>query len=82
MFESLVGRHPFEELVDAAPDVLVEAQRNRPLPNAGEQLSSSVPAEVRCALDVVVAKACAKDPEDRFDTADDMRRALLAAVDT
>lgn len=80
LFESLVGRHPFEELIDAAPEVLVEAQRKRPIPSARELLPRSIAAEVRCALDIVLAKACAKDPGDRFATADDLRCALLAAV--
>jgi serine/threonine protein kinase len=80
LFESLVGRHPFEEIVDAEPDVLLDAQHHRPLPSTVEHLPGSVPLEVRHALEIVVAKACAKDPAERFATADDMRRALLAAV--
>jgi serine/threonine protein kinase len=80
LFEALVGRHPFEDLVDSEPEVLVKAQRERSLPSIGESISRCVPAEVRCALDIVLGKACAKDPAARFETADDMRRALLATV--
>lgn len=80
LFEALVGRHPFEELVDSEPNVLVAAQRERPLPAARDLLPRSVPAAVRCGLDIVLSKACAKDPGERFATADDMRRALLATV--
>jgi hypothetical protein len=32
---------------------------------------------VRCGLDVIVARACDKDPTRRFASASDMRAALL-----
>jgi serine/threonine protein kinase len=80
LFESLVGRHPFEDLIDCEPDVLVDAQRHRPVPSVRDLLPRSIPAELRCALDIVLGKACAKQPSERFATADDMRRALVATV--
>lgn len=76
----LTGRHPFEELLGEPARVLIEAQCERPLPAPSQWLPPELPAAVRCGLDVVVAKACAKDPAERFASASDMRRALLDAL--
>jgi serine/threonine-protein kinase len=77
LFEALTGRHPFEDLLREPVSALLVAHCQRTIPAPSHWLPGSVPAVVRCGLDVVVAKACAKDPADRFATAADMRRALL-----
>ncbi|MCX4240872.1 serine/threonine-protein kinase [Paraliomyxa miuraensis] len=80
LFEVLTGRHPFEELLGQPAKVLIEAQVGRPIPAPSQWLPLELSAGVRCGLDVVVAKACAKDPKQRFESANDMRRALLDAL--
>jgi serine/threonine protein kinase len=77
LYEALTGRHPFEDLLREPVSALLVAHCQRTVPPPSHWLPGSVPAVVRCGLDVVVAKACAKDPADRFASASDMRRALL-----
>lgn len=80
LFEVLTGRHPFEELLREPVDTLIAAQCERTPPAPSQWLPKELPAAVRYGLDVVIAKAVAKDPEDRFASAGDMRRALLDAL--
>jgi len=79
LFEALTGRHPFEDLAGASTEALLEAQCVREIPKVGTWLPNLSPG-LRCGLDVIVSKACAKDPVDRFESAADMRTALLDAV--
>lgn len=79
LFETLTGRHPFQDLVGAHHEMLLEAQCTREVPQVGQYLPD-LPASLRCAMDVIVDKACAKDPADRFESAATMRVALLDAV--
>ncbi len=80
LFEALTGRHPFEDLVGSHHQALLEAQCTRDAPPVGPMLPDLPPA-IRCAMDVIVAKACAKDPADRFESAAAMRVAMLDVVD-
>lgn len=77
LFEVLTGRHPFEDLLREPVTTLLAAHVQRTLPPPSHWLPGEVPAVVRCGLDVVLAKACAKDPGDRFASAADMRHALM-----
>jgi serine/threonine protein kinase len=77
LFETMTGRHPFEDLLFSPSRELIAAQCERPLPCAVDALPDALPKAVRCGLDVVLTRACAKDPERRFDSAADMRTALL-----
>jgi serine/threonine protein kinase len=77
LFEVLTGRHPFEDLLDGPFSKLIAAHCQRTPPPPSQWLPAELPAVTRCGLDVVFAKACAKDPADRFASAADMRRALL-----
>jgi len=77
LFEVVTGRHPFEDLLRSPSSTLIAAHCTRTPPLPSEQLPRELPAAVRCGLDVVFSKACAKDPDDRFASAADMRRALL-----
>jgi WD40 repeat protein/DNA-binding SARP family transcriptional activator len=58
LFESLAGRHPF---ADAPPDSLPELHARQPLPSV-RSLREDLPP----ALDEVLGRATAKDPDDRF----------------
>jgi DNA-binding SARP family transcriptional activator/WD40 repeat protein len=74
LFEALVGVHPFADVPDLA---VLDRQLHEPLPSAAERRADLPPA-----IDGVIAKATAKDPDDRFaDTAafaDAFRGALSA----
>jgi serine/threonine protein kinase len=77
LFELITGQHAFADLLEAPSRDLLAAQCERAVPRPSERLPSSVPAVVRCGLDVIVARACDKDPTRRFASASDMRTALL-----
>src|ERR671918_98722 len=68
LFESLAGRHPF---ADAPPDSLRELHAREPLPSVRSRREGLPPA-----LDEVLGRATAKDPDDRFEDA----RAFAAAL--
>jgi serine/threonine protein kinase len=69
LFELLTGRPPF--LGDSLVSVAVSHVRENATP------PSMVDPAVPHAVDAVVMKALAKDPDDRFQTATEMRSALL-----
>jgi serine/threonine-protein kinase len=77
LFELVTGRHPFEDLLEAPSRDLLAAHCEREIPRPSDYLPASVAKEVRCGLDVVIGRACKKDPDDRFASASDMRRAML-----
>src|SRR6185295_1944790 len=72
MFVALTGRLPFEREAEVAK---LYAHINDPAP-APSSYTSGLTGE----LDPVVARALAKDPEERFPSAGDLGRAALAAV--
>jgi len=78
--EVLTARHPWPDLVDADAWTLLAAHRERPAPRPSDGMGHAVPAEVKAAVDLVVARACAKDPDDRFNTAREMHAALFDAL--
>ncbi|MFV0405309.1 MAG: Stk1 family PASTA domain-containing Ser/Thr kinase [Propioniciclava sp.] len=65
MYELLVGRPPFQG--DSPVSVAYQHVRETAVP------PSQLDAEVTAPMDAVVGKALAKDPEDRYQTADEMR---------
>ena len=71
LYEMLCGRPPFVAETDAAT-ALARLQRD---PLRPRQVRAGVPK----ALEEVVCRAMARAPEDRYDTAADLRAALLAA---
>jgi len=75
-FEAMTGHHPFEDLFSHDPKVLLKAQRERPpgLPSA--HLDGQFEAAARAAIDAFFAKACSKDPLQRFADARAMLRGL------
>lgn len=77
LFEVVTGRHPFEDLLSESSPALIAAHCERTPPRLSDHLPHELPVSIRCGLDVVFDKACAKDPDDRFESAADMRRALL-----
>jgi serine/threonine-protein kinase len=78
LFEVLAGRHPFEELFEAPLRALIDAQRRRDLPRLSDSTVIELSWELAAGLDGLIARACAKDPGERFDSARAMQQALLA----
>ena len=74
LYECLSGRRPFEG--DTTPTVLYKIVNEAPEPIGAERLQGISPA-VRSVLD----RALAKNPDERFQTAEDLARALRAAKD-
>ena len=71
LYEMLCGRAPFSGDSDAAT-ALARLQRD---PLRPRQVRPGIPR----SLEVVVLKAMAREPDDRYATASDLRAALLAA---
>jgi serine/threonine protein kinase len=70
LFEMLTGQHPYE---GESPLSVVLRHINEPMPRPSE-INSAVPP----ALDEVVARATAKSPDERYQRAGEMARALRA----
>ena len=71
LYEMLTGRPPFTG--ETAISVAYKHVREKPRP------PSSVNPEVPAALEAITLKALAKDPQARYQSAEEMRRALVAA---
>jgi len=65
MYELMVGRPPFQG--DSPVSVAYQHVREQPVP------PSQLDAEITAPMDAVVLKALAKDPDDRYATAGEMR---------
>ena len=74
LFEALTARRPFP--VEGLP-AIVNAHLNTPPP-----APSALRPEVAASLDAVVARAMAKDPDDRYQTAGALAAAARLACDT
>jgi len=76
LYEALTNRHPFVELLDGPLRTLLAAQRERTPRPPSTYLPDSYPATLAYGLDIVFAKATAKRPDERFETARDMQATL------
>ena len=76
LYEALTNRHPFNDLLGGHFQGLLAAQRDRVPAPPSTYLPESYPATLVCGLDVVIAKATAKDPDDRFESARAMQQTL------
>jgi serine/threonine protein kinase len=72
-YEMLTGYTPFDA---DTPLAILMKHLNDPLP-VPTQIDPALPS----ALEMIVLKALAKDPDDRYQTADEMAEALLHATD-
>ena len=73
LFELLTGNPPFAARDDKVAKMYAHLQEEPPRPS---MLAPSCPRE----LDLVVGRALAKDPEERYPSAGDFARAVTAAV--
>ena len=76
LYEALTNRHPFADLLTGPFERLIAASRERSPAPPSTYLPDHYPATLVCGLDVVVAKAIAKDPEARFESARAMQQTL------
>jgi serine/threonine-protein kinase len=74
LYEMLVGKVPFDD--KSIPSILVKHLTEAPKPPS--TLRGDIPREV----ETLVLRCLEKDPEKRFQTADDLGKALAAQVDT
>ncbi len=80
LFETLAGWHPLESVMNEGTQALIAAQCDAELPSLGAALPSHWSATMRYRLEAVVETACAKDPRERYASADAMRKALKSAL--
>ncbi len=77
-FHAVTGHHPWEHLFEEHPRELIRAHRTTPPPAPSGFLPAGADPALASALDAFFARACAKDPADRFPDARAMQAALLA----
>lgn len=80
LFELTTGTLPFEGLIDAPLAMLMAAHREGDPGPLSAHLPAHTPPELAERLDLVFARACAKRPEDRFQSAREMLAALTAPL--
>ncbi len=74
-YEMLSGRRPFEPDNDSISSVIIKVISEAPRP-MNTDVSRMLPE-----IEAIVSKSMAKLPEDRYQSADEMRRALSAFLD-
>lgn len=75
-YEAVTGHHPFEDVFEQHPRVLLECQRERVPEPPSHHLPANVDPQRSMAIDAFFRKACAKDPDQRFPDARTMQQAL------
>ena len=75
-YEMLAGRRPFEPDNESISSVIIKVI-NQPAGPMDTDVSRLLPE-----IESIVSKSIAKTPADRYQTADDMRRALVAFLDS
>ncbi len=81
LYELTTGVLPFESLLDAPLATLLTAQREAEPEPPSHWLPASTPPELAARVDQLFARACAKRPEARFQTAKEMLAALQTPLD-
>ncbi len=81
LYECLTGLHPFEEWLDVHANELLRMHCRVDPPPPSTRLDPSTRPRLAQAIDAVFAQACAKDPNDRFASAQDMKKAVAGLLD-
>lgn len=83
LYETLTGRHPFEEHIDSPAAMILSLQCETLPPPPSVHLPADTPPELAAAIDDVVMRSIAKDPDARYADAMDMKNAVagLLSVD-
>jgi serine/threonine protein kinase len=79
-YEALIGQHPFPGADQLDAEDLLRLQVEEMPPPPSTRLPN-LPGALADALDALVAKACAKDPRDRFPDARSMKAAIAGLRD-
>ncbi len=80
LYELTTGVLPFESLIDAPLATLLAAQREADPDPPSRWLPASTPPALADRIDLLFARACAKRPEWRFQSAKEMLAALQAPL--
>jgi serine/threonine-protein kinase len=80
-FEAVTLRHPIEGAFDLDVEELLRHQRTTEPPPPSTLLPPHTPTMLAQAIDRFTAKACAKNPQRRFQDALSMRKALETMLD-
>jgi serine/threonine protein kinase len=82
-YEVVTTRHPIEDYFDLPPAKLLELQVRHTFEPPSLYMPENTPPELAAAVDDFVARACAKDPKQRFSNATEMQlelRSMLAIL--
>lgn len=80
IFETITGRHPFEEYLDADPEELLAMQCEVDVPAPSAWLDPSTPPQLAEGIDEVIRRATTKELAGRFESALHMKAALKALL--
>jgi serine/threonine protein kinase len=75
-YEVVTTRHPIEEHFDLPPAKLLELQVRKVFEPPSLYMPENTPPELAAAVDDFAARACAKEPKHRFDSALEMQAEL------
>lgn len=81
LYETLTGMHPFEESLGADAHELLRMHCEVPAPPPSTRLDPATRPRLAQAIDDVFAKACAKDPNERFASAREMKKAVAGLLE-
>ncbi|MFO7566449.1 MAG: serine/threonine-protein kinase [Enhygromyxa sp.] len=79
-YEVVTTRHPVEEHFDLPPTKLLELQVKQTFAPPSLYMPENTPPELAAAVDDFVARACAKNPDERFPDAPTMQAELNAML--
>jgi serine/threonine protein kinase len=81
LYETLTGRHPFEDQIDSPAPLMLAMQCETDPPPPSEHLPADTPAALAAAIDDVVMRSIAKDPDARYSDSVDMKKAVAGLLD-
>src|SRR5690606_10681778 len=79
-YEVVTTRHPVEQYFDLPPTKLLEMQVKHPFEPPSLYMPENTPPELAAAVDDFVTRACAKNPADRYPSAQAMQAELNAML--
>ncbi|MCA9713118.1 MAG: serine/threonine protein kinase [Myxococcales bacterium] len=80
LYEVVTGLHPFGSLRDAPLGDIFHAQRECVAPPMSQFMPKSTSSRVAHGLDMIFERACAKDRDERFQSARDMLEAMMVVL--
>ena len=80
-YESVCRRHPYEEYIESDPMQLLEVHAKVAPPPPSRWLPPGTPPDLAAAFDHFFGRACAKDRDQRFESAHAMQQELHSLLD-